>query len=206
MKQLFLVSLALFFCNNALAAPEGRFVQKDNIFPRVEIVTTLGNIIVELDRSRAPITVNNFLTYVADKSYQGSVFHRIERDVENDIDFVIQGGGYDKDYDGLHENDPIFNESGNGLKNNMYSIAMAYQDRKPHSGTRQFFFNMDNNKHLNPGKEWGFAVFGTVMDGYDTLDAIMAVKTGYNEKIGYDFVPVEPVVILNIKVLEPVPL
>jgi len=156
--------------------------------------------VVELDRSKAPITVNNFLTYVMDKSYQGSIFHRVERDVENDRDFVIQG------LDGLHENDPIFNESGNGLKNDMYSIAMAYQDREPHSGTRQFFFNMDDNDHLNPGRDWGFAVFGNVMDGYDTLDKIMAVETGFNEKIGYDFVPKTPVVILNIKVLEQTPL
>ena len=177
MKRLFLICLGLFFSVSSLAAQEGRFVQKDNIFPRVEIVTSMGSIVVELDRSKAPITVNNFLTYVSDKSYQGSVFHRIERDVENDRDFVIQGGGYDKDYDGLHENNPIFNESGNGLKNDMYSIAMAYQDRQPHSGTRQFFFNMDNNDHLNPGKDWGFAVFGSVMDGYDTLDKIMT--TGF---------------------------
>lgn len=202
----FLICLSLLFSTSIFAAQEGRFVQKDNIFPRVEIVTSLGSIVVELDRSKAPITVNNFLTYVMDKSYQGSIFHRVERDVENDRDFVIQGGGYDKDLDGLHENDPIFNESGNGLKNDMYSIAMAYQDREPHSGTRQFFFNMDDNDHLNPGRDWGFAVFGNVMDGYDTLDKIMAVETGFNEKIGYDFVPKTPVVILNIKVLDQTPL
>ncbi|WP_404338515.1 peptidylprolyl isomerase [Pseudoalteromonas mariniglutinosa] len=202
MKGIFLLGVILFFTTHSFAAQEGRFIQKDNIFPRVEIVTTLGSIVVEMDRSRAPITVNNFLTYVADGSYQGSVFHRIERDVENDRDFVIQGGGYDKDYDGLHENDPIFNESGNGLKNDMYSIAMAYQDREPHSGTRQFFFNMDDNDHLNPGRDWGFAVFGNVMEGYETLDKIMKVATGFNDKIGYDFVPETPVVILNVKVLE----
>ncbi|MGO3300951.1 MAG: peptidylprolyl isomerase [Pseudoalteromonas sp.] len=206
MKRFFMVSFLLLFAYNAQAAQEGRFVQKDNIFPRVEIVTTLGNITVELDRSRAPITVNNFLTYVADGSYQGTVFHRIERDVENDRDFVIQGGGYDKKYDGVYEGDPIFNESGNGLKNDMYSIAMAYQDREPHSGTRQFFFNMDNNDHLNPGRDWGFAVFGNVMEGYETLDKIMKVETGFNDKIGYDFVPKKPVVILNIKILDPTPL
>jgi peptidyl-prolyl cis-trans isomerase A (cyclophilin A) len=206
MKQLIFIFLSLLTFNSTAAAQEGRFVQKDNIFPRVEIVTSLGSIKIELDRSKAPITVNNFLTYVMDKSYQGSVFHRVERDVENDRDFVIQGGGYDKDYDGLHENDPIFNESGNGLKNDMYSIAMAYQDREPHTGTRQFFFNMEDNDHLNPGREWGFAVFGYVTDGYDTLDKIMAVETVFNDKIGYDFVPKEPVVILNIKVLEQTPL
>lgn len=206
MKRFFIIGFLLLFAHTAQAAQEGRFVQKDNIFPRVEIVTTLGNVIVELDRSRAPITVNNFLTYVADGSYQGTVFHRVERDVENDRDFVIQGGGYDNKYDGVYEGDPIFNESGNGLKNDMYSIAMAYQDREPHSGTRQFFFNMDNNDHLNPGRDWGFAVFGNVMEGYETLDKIMKVETGFNDKIGYDFVPKKAVVILNIKLLEQTPL
>lgn len=206
MKRLFIFCALLIISQSVMAATEGRFVQKNNLFPRVEITTTMGKIVIEMDRSKAPITVNNFLTYVMDGSYKGTVFHRVERDVENDRDFVIQGGGYDKDYEGVYEGDPIFNESGNGSKNDMYSIAMAYQDRQPHSGTRQFFFNMDDNDHLNPGREWGFAVFGTVMEGYDTLDKIMKVETGFNEKIGYDFVPKTPVVILNMAVLEPTPL
>ncbi|WP_394192280.1 peptidylprolyl isomerase [Pseudoalteromonas atlantica] len=206
MKRIFLFFALLFISQDITAATEGRFVQKNNMFPRVEISTTMGKIIIEMDRSKAPITVNNFLTYVMDGSYNGTVFHRVERDIDNERDFVIQGGGYDKEYDGVYEGDPIFNESGNGSKNDMYSIAMAYQDRQPHSGTRQFFFNMDDNDHLNPGREWGFAVFGMVMDGYETLDKIMQVETGFNEKIGYDFVPKTPVVILNMAVLEPTPL
>lgn len=189
---------------SSLAAIEGRFVQKDNLFPRVKISTNFGDILLELDRSKAPITANNFLSYVMDGSYKGTIFHRVERDEINETDFVIQGGGYDTDYEAVSENDPIFNESGNGLKNDMYSVAMAYQDSKPHSGTRQFFFNMDDNDHLNPGKDWGFAVFATVMDGYETLNKIMAVKTDYNEKIGYSFIPVQPVVILDVKVLDPI--
>ncbi|MBE0362874.1 peptidyl-prolyl cis-trans isomerase A (cyclophilin A) [Pseudoalteromonas ulvae UL12] len=201
-RTLFMV---IFFVSSfsSLAAIEGRFVQKDNLFPRVKISTNFGDILLELDRSKAPITANNFLTYVMDNSYKGTIFHRVERNEINDTDFVIQGGGYDTNYDAVGENAPIFNESGNGLKNDMYSVAMAYQDSKPHTGTRQFFFNMDNNDHLNPGKDWGFAVFATVMDGYETLNKIMAVKTDYNEKIGYSFIPVEPVVILDVKVLDP---
>ncbi|KTF15693.1 peptidylprolyl isomerase [Pseudoalteromonas sp. H105] len=206
MKRILIFFALLLISQDLAAATEGRFVQKNNMFPRVEITTTMGKIIIEMDRSKAPITVNNFLTYVADGSYNGTVFHRVERDIENERDFVIQGGGYDKEYDGVYEGDPIFNESGNGSKNDMYSIAMAYQDRQPHSGTRQFFFNMDDNDHLNPGREWGFAVFGMVMEGYDTLDKIMQVETGFNDKIGYDFVPKNPVVILNMAVLEPTPL
>lgn len=206
MKRVFLLAALLLLSQSLFAATEGRFVQKNNMFPRVEITTTMGKIVIEMDRSKAPITVNNFLTYVMDGSYKGTVFHRVERDVENERDFVIQGGGYDRDYDGVYEGDPIFNESGNGSKNDMYSIAMAYQDRQPHSATRQFFFNMDDNDHLNPGKDWGFAVFGMVMEGYETLDKIMQVETGFNEKIGYDFVPKTPVIILNMAVLEPTPL
>ncbi len=194
-----LITLAISF--SALAAKDGKFVQKSNLFPKVKITTSLGSITLELDRSRAPITVNNFLSYVVDGSYKGSVFHRVEKN-DQDEDFVIQGGGYDKKYDGLHENPPIFNESGSGMKNEMYSVAMAYQANKPHSATRQFFFNMDDNKHLDPGSDWGFSVFGNVSEGYETLDKIMQVKTTYNEKIGYSFVPETPVIIFNIQVLE----
>ncbi|MDK2596495.1 peptidylprolyl isomerase [Pseudoalteromonas obscura] len=183
------------------ANKEGRFVQKDNLFPRVQVNTSLGKIVIDLDRSRAPLTVNNFLTYVVNGDYKGSVFHRVERDEVNEKDFVIQGGGYDKDYDGMFERKPIFNESGNGLKNEMYSVAMAYQDNKPHSGTRQFFFNMDDNNHLNPGRGWGFAVFGNVTEGYETLDKIMQVETGYNKKLGYSFIPKTAVIIYSIEIL-----
>ncbi|ESP93048.1 MULTISPECIES: peptidylprolyl isomerase [Pseudoalteromonas] len=183
------------------ANKEGRFVQKDNLFPRVQVNTSLGKIVIDLDRSRAPLTVNNFLTYVVNGDYKGSVFHRVERDEVNEKDFVIQGGGYDKDYDGMFERKPIFNESGNGLKNEMYSVAMAYQDNKPHSGTRQFFFNMDDNNHLNPGRGWGFAVFGNVTEGYETLDKIMQVETGYNKKLGYSFIPKTAVIIHSIEIL-----
>ncbi|MDW7547543.1 peptidylprolyl isomerase [Pseudoalteromonas sp. McH1-7] len=202
MKKIILSLTILLFSVCAFADMNGKFVQKNNLFPRVQINTTKGPIIVELDRSRAPITVNNFLTYVINKDYNGSVFHRVERDEANERDFVIQGGGYDKEYDGMFEREAIFNESGNGLKNDMYTIAMAYQDNKPHSGTRQFFFNMADNDHLNPGRGWGFAVFGNVMEGYETLDAIMQVETDYNEKLGYTFIPKEPVVILSIDVLK----
>ncbi|MFC0120326.1 peptidylprolyl isomerase [Pseudoalteromonas xiamenensis] len=202
MKAWFAALLIGLFSLNCFAAIDGKFVQKDNLFPRVKINTSKGALVVELDRMRAPITVNNFLTYVANGDYKGSVFHRVERDDANEKDFVIQGGGYDKDYDGMFERAPIFNESGNGLRNDMYTIAMAYQDSKPHSATRQFFFNMNDNDHLNPGKGWGFAVFGYAVEGTDTLDAIMRVETDYNKKLGYSFIPKEPVIIFNMEVLE----
>ena len=202
MKKIILCLTVLLLSCSAIAEMSGKFVQKNNLFPRVQINTSKGPIVIELDRSRAPITVNNFLTYVVNKDYNGSVFHRVERDEVNDQDFVIQGGGYDREYDGMFEREAIFNESGNGLENDMYSVAMAYQDNKPHSATRQFFFNMDDNEHLNPGKDWGFAVFGNVIEGYETLDKMMRVETGYNEKLGYTFIPKEPIIILSVDVLK----
>ena len=191
------------FASSANLVKKGEFVQKDNAYPMVKLTTTMGDIVVELDRRKAPITVNNFLGYVVDGGYEDTVFHRVEHDAEQERDFVIQGGGYDKKYDGAYMGPEIPNESGNGLKNDMYTIAMAYQDRKPHSATRQFFFNMNDNDHLNPGREWGFAVFGYVTEGTETLDKIMRVETGCHDKLGWCFVPKEPVVILKAQVLEP---
>ena len=209
MKKFLLTCLIIFTSSGVMATnKQGRFVQKDNLFPRVKIITSEGEVIVELDRSRAPLTVNNFLTYVVNGDYKNSVFHRIEKDQYSELDefFVIQGGGYDKDYDGLFQRKPIFNESGNGLKNDMYTVAMAYQDNEPHTATRQFFFNMKDNDHLNPGRGWGFAVFGNVIEGYDVLEKMTETETDYNEKIGYDFVPKKPVMIFNVQILDAAPL
>lgn len=203
----YLISLLVLLTSFSSAAnliKKGEFVQKDNAFPLVKLTTTMGDITVELDRRKAPITVNNFLGYVVDGGYEDTVFHRVEHDAEQERDFVIQGGGYDKDYDGAYMGPAIPNESGNGLKNDMYTIAMAYQDRKPHSATRQFFFNMNDNDHLNPGREWGFAVFGYVTEGSETLDKIMRVETGCHDKLGWCFVPKKPVVILKAQALDPI--
>ena len=102
----------------AKAKDDGSHIQPDNYYPRVKMVTSMGDIIVELDRSRAPITVNNFLRYVDKRSYEGTIFHRIM------ADFVVQGGGYDTNLVEKPSFGKIFNESGNGLKNKMYNITM----------------------------------------------------------------------------------
>ena len=148
----------------------------------------MGDIIIELDRSRAPITVNNFLLYVQKRSYENTLFHRVEPD------FVIQGGGYDLDFNEKPSFAPIYNESGNGLKNKMYNIAMARKNG-PHTATRQFFFNMDNNSSLDPGRNWGYTVFGSVQEGYEVLDKMMEVKTDVDPKWGWPNVPVEKIII-----------
>ena len=128
-------------------------IQKRNGYPRVQFETSMGDFIVELNRRKAPITVNNFLRYTDKGMFNNTLFHRIIPG------FVVQGGGYDLEFEEKIAFDPIFNESGNGMKNKMYSIAMARQS-DPHSARRQFFFNMGENKSLDPGRRWGYTVFG----------------------------------------------
>jgi peptidyl-prolyl cis-trans isomerase A (cyclophilin A) len=166
----------------------------DNMFPIVELETTMGVIEVELNRMRAPITSNNFLRYVLEGEYNGTIFHRVMPG------FVVQGGGYTVDIEEktLHEN--VFNESGNGLKNITGSIAMARYD-DPHSATRQFYFNMNNNTSLDPGSSnWGYTVFGMVVSGMDVLEAIAAVETGYSEAMDAEDVPMVPVLLIKASV------
>jgi peptidyl-prolyl cis-trans isomerase A (cyclophilin A) len=181
----------------AKAKDDGSQIQSDNYYPRVKIVTSMGDIIVELDRSRAPITVNNFLRYVDKRSYEDTIFHRIVPD------FVVQGGGYDTNFIEKPSFGKIFNESGSGLKNVMYNITMARQ-KDPHSATRQFLFNMSNNDSLDPGRNWGYTAFGSVVEGYEVLDEMAAVKTDFDPKYGWSDVPVEQVILIKVIVLPPV--
>jgi peptidyl-prolyl cis-trans isomerase A (cyclophilin A) len=175
---------------------DGSHIQPNNYYPRVKMVTSMGDIIVELDRSRAPITVNNFLRYVDKRSYEDTIFHRIVPE------FVVQGGGYDTNFIVKPSFGKIFNESGNGLKNKMYNITMA-REKDPHSATRQFFFNMDNNDSLDPGRNWGYTVFGMVVEGYEVLDEMAKVKTDFDATYGWPDVPVEQVSLKKVIVLPP---
>ncbi len=178
----------------SLAAKDGSHIQPNNLYPRVKIETDLGNMVVELDRRRAPITVNNFLRYVEKGSYDDTVFHRIVPG------FVVQGGGYDKDFNELPSFGKIFNESGNGLKNDIYTVAMARED-DPHSARRQFFFNVADNDYLNPGRNWGYAVFGLVLEGAEVVDQLSQLETAYNVELGWRDVPVENVMLKKITLL-----
>lgn len=168
----------------------------DNLFPIVKLETSMGDIEVELNRMRAPITANNFLRYVLEGEYDGTIFHRVM------IGFVVQGGGYTKDIEERTMHDSILNESGNGLENLIGSIAMARYD-DPHSATRQFYFNMENNSSLDPGsRNWGYTVFGQVVSGMEVLQAIAEVETGYSEDLDAEDVPVEPILLIKASVLE----
>ncbi|WP_210330356.1 peptidylprolyl isomerase [Aliikangiella sp. G2MR2-5] len=171
-----------------MAENEGEKVQPDNLFPKVLLETNVGNIVVELNRHRAPITSNNFLTYVVSGRYDGTVIHRVVPE------FVVQGGGYDILYHPKKQDKPIFNESGNGLKNTAYTIAMA-REEDPHSATNQFYFNLADNDNLDPGKSWGYSVFGLVLEGEEVLDTIGRAETHYHTELGWDEVPVKQFVV-----------
>lgn len=165
--------------------------------PYVELETTMGNIVIELNQEKAPNTVANFLQYVKSGHYDGTIFHRV-------IDgFMIQGGGMDANMTEKSTNAPIQNEADNGLKNEVGTIAMA-RTSDPHSATAQFFINVKDNSFLNfSGKNpqgWGYAVFGKVIEGMDIVNKIKGVPTG---KYGFHAdVPTTPVVITHAKVIE----
>lgn len=163
----------------------------------VVLKTNFGDIKLELDAQKAPLTVANFLEYVKSGHYNGKIFHRV-------IDgFMIQGGGMDKDMKESKTLAPIQNEANNGLKNDKYTIAMA-RTMQPHSATAQFFINVKDNDFLNfKGEDlygWGYAVFGKVTEGTDVVDKIKVVKTGRNGM--HDDVPTEPIVIESAIVVE----
>ncbi len=156
--------------------------------PQVKLTTSMGPIVIELNKERAPISTENFVKYVDSGHYNGTVFHRV-------IDgFMIQGGGMDKDLREKPARSPIKNEASNGLKNDEYTLAMA-RTNNPNSATAQFFINVKQNDFLNYGGDMnpGYAVFGKVIDGKDTVDKIKKVATG---NVGpYQNVPKEAVVI-----------
>lgn len=157
---------------------------------QVKLSTSSGDIVIELDEEKAPATVENFLQYVDDGFYNGTVFHRVING------FMIQGGGFEPGMKQKPTRDPIANEAENGLKNDAYTIAMA-RTSDVNSATAQFFVNVANNDFLNfsapTSQGFGYCVFGKVVDGQDVVDKIKAVETG---SAGFHSdVPVEDVVI-----------
>lgn len=154
----------------------------------VILTTNMGNIKIELDSEKAPKTVANFISYVESGHYTDTIFHRV-------IDgFMIQGGGFEAGMKQKPTNTPIENEAKNGLKNTLYSLAMA-RTGDPHSASAQFFINMSDNSFLDyPGQDgWGYCVFGVVTEGTEVVDKIKSVKTTRTGM--FQDVPVENVVI-----------
>jgi len=190
-KQALMLILALVSFNGVA---KNIAIDPSNIYPKVKLETSLGVIIVELDRVKAPITCDNFLTYVITGEYDNTIFHRIV------TDFIVQGGGYDADYAAKKLNDNIVNESGNGLKNELGTIAMAKESR-PHTANRQFFFNINDNTSLDPGRRWGYTVFGAIVEGEAVLEAMAKAKTDYNDSLGWEDVPLEPIMLIKATLL-----
>lgn len=165
--------------------------------PRVRLETKQGAIVLELNPQAAPQTVENFLQYVQDGFYHGTIFHRVIRG------FMIQGGGLTSHLQEKPTREPIMNEADNGLKNRRGAIAMA-RTTNPHSATAQFFINTVDNAFLDhKGKTsagWGYCVFGKVIEGMNVVDTIE--KTSTTSKNGYDDVPVTPIVIEKATVIK----
>lgn len=165
--------------------------------PVVEIQTSQGRIVAELYQDKAPKSVENFLNYVSQDQYNGTIFHRV-------IDgFMIQGGGFDAAMKQKSTGKPIENEANNGLKNEVGTLAMA-RTNDPHSATAQFFINVADNEFLNhraPNAQgWGYAVFGKVTEGMDVVNKIAKVATTNSGP--YQNVPATPVVIESVRVVE----
>jgi peptidyl-prolyl cis-trans isomerase B (cyclophilin B) len=162
---------------------------------KVQLQTSKGEITIELDDAKAPVTVANFIEYVKSGHYDGTVFHRVIPG------FMIQGGGFEPGMKQKPTGATIQNESANGLTNDRYTVAMA-RTSAPHSATAQFFINATDNGFLNRAQSqdgWGYAVFGKVSAGNEVVDAIERVKTGRSG--GHGDVPVEDVLILRATVL-----
>ena len=174
----------ILLCAHALAAE-----------PQVELRTNMGSITLELFANKAPKTVENFLQYVRDGHFKGTLFHRVIPG------FMIQGGGFSVDFVQKQTRAPIPNEAGNGLRNEVGTIAMA-RTNDPNSATAQFFINVSDNRSLNfaPGNA-GYAVFGKVVKGMEVVKKIETVATGPGPVGGHQNVPRKPVVIEDAKVL-----
>lgn len=168
----------------------------------VIIKTNKGDIVIELNHEKAPVTCANFLKYVQNGHYVGTIFHRVIKG------FMIQGGGLTSDMNQKETLEPIQNEANNGLKNNAYTIAMA-RTADPHSATAQFFINTAENDFLNFRSEdpdnWGYCVFGKVVKGKEVVDEIEGVKTDNRSFYPHRDVPVEPIVINAVEEIDSIP-
>lgn len=161
----------------------------------VKLHTSKGVITLELDAEKAPVTVENFLQYVRDGFYDGTIFHRV-------IDgFMVQGGGFEPGMSQKPTRGPIRNEAANGLKNDAYTVAMA-RTSNPDSATAQFFINVSNNSFLNftapTPQGYGYTVFGKVTEGKEVVDAIKKIRTG--SRAGHQDVPVEDIIITKAEI------
>ncbi|MDY0000186.1 MAG: peptidylprolyl isomerase [Polyangia bacterium] len=162
--------------------------------PKVAIRTSAGDFLLELDPKSAPVTVKNFLRYVDEKFYDGTIFHRVM------VDFMIQGGGFGEDLQQKQTHEPIKNEADNGLKNLRGTVAMA-RTQVVDSATAQFFINVKDNPaldHRGPGPGFGYAVFGKVVEGMEVVDKIRQVNVQARGMM-FQHLPATPVIIRTVR-------
>jgi peptidyl-prolyl cis-trans isomerase A (cyclophilin A) len=163
--------------------------------PRVRVITNAGNFVIELDKTRAPLTVDAFLKYVNQGFYSGVIFHRVV------AGFIAQTGGFTADMKQKEVTSAVVNESGNGLSNLRSTVGFA-RSTEPHSGTSQFYVNLADNIDLNPRPtRWGYTVFGKVVEGMEVVDDIGHRPTAGGGEFDRN-VPVEPIVIERIEIIE----
>ncbi|TDR20782.1 peptidylprolyl isomerase [Marinicella litoralis] len=174
------------------ACPE-ETVFPNSTFPELTITTSLGEVVIELDRNRAPKTVNHFLHHVASKTYDNNLVHRVVKD------YVVQTGAFLSELTEINACGKVINESGNGLLNKRGTIAMARYD-DPHSASSSYYFNVADNTNLNPNeKSWGYTVFGHVVSGMEVIDKMAQTKTSYNKELDAQDVPVNPILIISVR-------
>ena len=192
--RIFILSMMLLLTSTLSFATENTMSDTQT---KVKLTTTLGEIIIQLNTEKAPVSAANFLTYVNEGFYNGTVFHRIIPD------FMAQGGGFDTSFNQKAVHAPIKNEADNGLKNTRGTLAMA-RTNDPNSATAQFFINYKDNAFLNhTGKNasgWGYAVFGEVIEGMDVVDAMAKQATG--NRGGHQDVPKTDIVIEKAEVVK----
>jgi peptidyl-prolyl cis-trans isomerase B (cyclophilin B) len=196
MRTLILSALLCLSATSSFAT-ENKMSQPSSSSNKVKLTTSLGTIIVQLNAEKAPVSSANFLTYVNEGFYNGTIFHRVIKS------FMAQGGGFDTAFKQKEVHAPIKNEADNGLKNNRATLAMA-RTNDPNSATAQFFINLKDNAfldHTSPTSSgWGYAVFGEVVEGMDVVDAMATQPTG--NKSGYQDVPNTDIIIEKAEVVK----
>lgn len=192
--RILILSVLLCICTTSLFAKENKMVESSS---KVKLTTSLGSIIVQLNTEKAPVSSANFLTYVNEGFYNGTIFHRVIKG------FMAQGGGFDTSFKQKDVHSPIKNEADNGLKNQRGTLAMA-RTNDPNSATAQFFINYKDNSfldHTSPTPSgWGYAVFGEVVEGMEVVDEMAKQETG--NRGGHQDVPKADIVIEKAEVVK----
>ncbi len=192
--RIFMLSMLLLFTTTLSFATENKMSDTNT---KVKLTTSLGDIVIQLNSEKAPISAANFLSYVTEGFYSGTIFHRIIPD------FMAQGGGFDTSFNQKAVHAPIKNEADNGLKNTRGTLAMA-RTGVVDSATAQFFINLKDNSFLNHTAKntsgWGYAVFGEVIEGMDVVDKMATQATG--NRGAYQDVPKTDIVIEKAEVLK----